>query len=985
MKLNQVFKSGMLLAFIMASLCAVAQTQQVSGSVVDSSGSPISGVSVKVTATSKGTLTLTDGTFSLNATPKDSLRFDYIGYESQTVLVGTQKNIRVTLHSSSHELADVTLVSVGYGTLDKSEVSSAITHLNASDLSSVAGNGALMSMQGKVSGLNVTNTGTGDPNSSPSIQLRGVSSRNAGLGPLYVINGIPGGNIDNLNQNDILSIDVLKGGAASAIYGTRGSNGVILITTKKGSSDAKVVYDGYLSLDFPTNTLQVLNREQFLAHDRGTDFGSNTDWLAALTKSPAVSNKHTLQFSGGSSNTNYIGTVDYRNAHGIDLRSSKTEYGARVNINHRAQNNLYEISFNVAPRYAKTNMADREFFAKALSLNPTLSPYDDKGNYAYINNGGLFPFNPVEKSNLAKNQQEIKYLDLSGSFKLNIAPGLNTIVTGGEVSSSFRNYLFEPSILSTRDEGNGGTGRNYARQQLQESDQKSFEWTGNYDATFNKHSIKVLAGYSYQLFTNSGFGAANEGFPSDLLTWDNLGTGSYGQEEGVDSTTSYRNQSTLIAFFGRINYNFDKKYYLSASLRHEGSSKFGASNKWGDFPAVSAAWRVTQEPFMKSVDWLNELKLRVDYGETGNQDFDSYKSLLTYSGYGFFMFNQNNYQVIGPSQTPNPYLVWEKAQNFNLGVDFDIYNGLLSGSLNYYIRKNKDLLGDYPIPVPPNIQPNIYANVGTMKNSGFELQLEAQIIRHKNFTYTASFTGATNSNEFVSFSNNLYEASNYLDVVGMPAPGSPGNLQRLQEGKRIGSFYGLKSAGVDSTGALLVYNKDGEIIRGDKANNDDKRFIGNGLPKFTASLGNNFTYKNWDLGIFFRGAFGYDLFNTSAFYLGTPSTQQDANVLTSAYGSSKYAKLTNPATTAILSDYFLESGDFVKLDNITLGYTHSFKNKYVRQLRAYVTGRNLKTFTKFTGGDPELIQTNGLYPGVTNKLDYYPSSLQLIFGLQVTF
>lgn len=985
MKLNQVFKSGMLLACIMASLCAVAQTQQVSGSVVDSSGSPISGVSVKVTATSKGTLTLTDGTFSLNATPKDSLRFDYIGYESQTVLVGTQKNIRVTLHSSSHELADVTLVSVGYGTLDKSEVSSAITHLNASDLSSVAGNGALMSMQGKVSGLNVTNTGTGDPNSSPSIQLRGVSSRNAGLGPLYVINGIPGGNIDNLNQNDILSIDVLKGGAASAIYGTRGSNGVILITTKKGSSDAKVVYDGYLSLDFPTNTLQVLNREQFLAHDRGTDFGSNTDWLAALTKSPAVSNKHTLQFSGGSSNTNYIGTVDYRNAHGIDLRSSKTEYGARVNINHRAQNNLYEISFNVAPRYAKTNMADREFFAKALSLNPTLSPYDDKGNYAYINNGGLFPFNPVEKSNLAKNQQEIKYLDLSGSFKLNIAPGLNTIVTGGEVSSSFRNYLFEPSILSTRDEGNGGTGRNYARQQLQESDQKSFEWTGNYDATFNKHSIKVLAGYSYQLFTNSGFGAANEGFPSDLLTWDNLGTGSYGQEEGVDSTTSYRNQSTLIAFFGRINYNFDKKYYLSASLRHEGSSKFGASNKWGDFPAVSAAWRVTQEPFMKGVDWLNELKLRVDYGETGNQDFDSYKSLLTYSGYGFFMFNQNNYQVIGPSQTPNPYLVWEKAQNFNLGVDFDIYNGLLSGSLNYYIRKNKDLLGDYPIPVPPNIQPNIYANVGTMKNSGFELQLEAQIIRHKNFTYTASFTGATNSNEFVSFSNNLYEASNYLDVVGMPAPGSPGNLQRLQEGKRIGSFYGLKSAGVDSTGALLVYNKDGEIIRGDKANNDDKRFIGNGLPKFTASLGNNFTYKNWDLGIFFRGAFGYDLFNTSAFYLGTPSTQQDANVLTSAYGSSKYAKLTNPATTAILSDYFLESGDFVKLDNITLGYTHSFKNKYVRQLRAYVTGRNLKTFTKFTGGDPELIQTNGLYPGVTNKLDYYPSSLQLIFGLQVTF
>lgn len=985
MKLNQVFKSGMLLVFILASFCAVAQTQKVSGTVVDSSGSPILGVSVKVVGSGGGTLTSTAGGFSIQASPTDSLKFDFIGYESQVVLVGSAKNIHVTLHSVSNQLADVTLVSVGYGSLNKTEVSSAITHLDASDLSSVAGNGALMSMQGKVSGLNVTNTGTGDPNSTPNIQLRGASSRNAGLGPLYVINGIPGGNIDNLNQNDILSIDVLKGGAASAIYGTRGSNGVIVITTKKGSSDSRVVYDGYLSLDYPTNKLHVLNRNEFMEHQRGTDFGGNTDWLEALTKSPAVSHKQTLQFSGGSSNTNYIGTVDYRNAHGIDLRSSKAEYGARVNINHHSKNGLYEISFNVAPRYAKTNLADRELFAKALSLNPTLSPYKEDGNYAYINNGGLFPFNPVEKSNLVKDQQEIKYLDMSGSFKLNIAPGLNTIVTGGEVSSSFRNYDFEPSILTTRDKGNGGNGRNYAKQALDEHDQKSFEWTGNYNATFGKHNIKVLGGYSYQLFTNSGFGASNEDFPSDLLTWDNLGTGLYGQEEGVDGTSSYRNESTLIAFFGRVNYNFDKKYYLSASLRHEGSSKFGENNKWGNFPAVSAAWRLTQEPFMKGIDWLNELKLRVDYGETGNQDFDSYKSLLTYSGYGFFLFNQNNYQVIGPSQTPNPFLVWEKAQNFNLGVDFDIKNGLLSGSLNYYVRKNKDLLGDYPIPVPPNIQSSIYANVGTMKNSGLELQLDAQIIRHKDFTYTASFTGATNSNEFVAFSNSLYEASPYLDVVGMPAPGSPGNLQRLQEGKRIGSFYGLKSAGVDSTGALLVYNKDGEIIRGDKANNDDKQFIGNGLPKFTASLGNNFTYKNWDLSIFFRGAFGYKLFNTSAFYLGTPSTQQDANVLTSAYDDSKYAKLTNPATTAILSDYFLESGDFVKLDNVTLGYTHTFENKYIRQLRAYVTGRNLKTFTKFTGGDPELIETNGLYPGVTNKLDYYPSSLQLIFGLQVTF
>jgi len=985
MKLMHVFKTGILLAFMLLSLYGFSQMVPVEGKVVDVSGKSISGVSVKVIGGKGGTLTDKQGSFHLNANPSDSLKFDFIGYESKAVRVGTQRNISVTLMAASNQLADVTLVSVGYGSLDKTEVSSAITHLDASELSSVAGNGALMSMQGKVAGLNVTNTATGDPNSSASIQLRGASSRNAGLGPLYVINGIPGGNIDNLNQNDILSIDVLKGGAASAIYGTRGSNGVIVITTKKGSADAKVVYDGYLALDYPTNTLEVLNKEQFLAHDRGVDYGSGTDWLKAVTRSPSVSDKQTLQFSGGSSNTNYIGTLDYRNAHGIDLRSSKTEYGARVNINHRASNNLYEVNFNVAPRYAKTNLSDKSFFAKALSLNPTLSPYDENGNYAYINNGGLFPFNPVERSNLIKDQQEIKYLDISGSFKLNLTPELNTIVTLGEISSSFRNYDFEPSILSTRATENGGTGRNYAKQQLDESDQKSFEWIGNYDKTFGAHTIKVLGGYSFQLFTNSGFGASNEDFPSDLLTWDNLGTGLYGQEEGVDGTSSYRNQSKLIAFFGRVNYDFDKRFYLSASLRHEGSSKFGANHKWGNFPAVSAAWRLTQEPFMKSVDWLNELKLRVDYGETGNQDFSSYKSILTYGGYGFFTFNGKNYQVIGPSQTANPDLAWEKAQNFNVGVDFDIKNSLISGSLNYYIRRNKDLLGDYPIPVPPNIETSIYANVGTMKNTGFELQLDALIIQRKNFSYIASFNGATNSNEFISFSNSLYEASNYLDVVSMPAPGSPGTIQRLQEGQRIGSFYLMRSAGIDSTGALLVYNKDGEIIRGDKASNDDKQFIGNGLPKFTASLGNNFTYKNWDLSVFFRGAFGYDVFNTTAFYLGTPATQQDANVLISAYGNGKYAKLTNAATSAILSDYFLESGNFVKLDNVTLGYTAHFENKYIRQFRAYITGRNLKTFTKYSAGDPELIQTNGLYPGVTNSLDYFPSTLQLIFGVQVTF
>lgn len=676
-----------------------------------------------------------------------------------------------------------------------------------------------------------------------------------------------------------------------------------------------------------------------------------------------------------------MASADYRNAGGIDLRASKLEYGSRININHTSANNLYAVTLNVAPRYIKTNLTDNSGFNYALTLNPTLSPYDSAGRYAYINSG-FFANNPVEVTNMVKSQQEIKYLDISGSFRLNILRNLYSSVTVGEISSNFRNLNFLPSTVTTVTTGNG---RNTASQSLDDNDQKSFEWTGNYLLNANKHSLKALAGYSFQQFTSSGFNASNQQFPSDVLTYNNLGSGLWNVQTGVNGVGSYKNSSKLIAFFGRLNYDFDQKYYLSASIRREGSSKFGFNNKWGNFPAASVAWRLSEENFMKGIAWLDELKLRADYGETGNQDFGNYLSLDTYSGYGYYLFNGVTYQVWGPSQNTNYNLRWEKAINFNVGLDFDLLNRSITGSVNYYIRTNKDLLGSYSVPNPPNVQGTTFANVGTMKNSGVEIQLSAAVVKQRRFSYTLTVAGATNGNKFVSFSNDLFKGQTYLDVVGMPAPGSPGNIQRLQENKRIGSFYALKSAGVDNTGALLVYNKKGETITANKATNDDKQFVGNGLPEFTASLGNNFTYKHWDLSIFLRGSFGFDLFNTTSFYLGTPATQQNANVLTSAYDGGKYSKLTNASTYSALSDYFLEKGDFVKIDNVMLGYTQPLTFKYLRSFRLYATARNLKTFTKYTGGDPDLIQVNGLYPGVTSSLSYYPSSIQLLLGLQLTF
>lgn len=995
-----MYRKFLLLLSICSLLCVLAfsanaQTKTISGTVTDiADGSALPGVNISDNTKSSTATTNTKGIYSITIPAgAKTITFSFIGYGSKTLPIPADNTLNVTLSSASNTLEEVVVVSVGYGTLDKREVSSSITHISSKDLLAVASNNPLMSLQGKVPGLNITNTAGADPNSSPSIQLRGVSSRNAGLGPLYVINGIPGGNIDNINQNDIESIDVLKGGAASAIYGTRGSNGVIIITTKKGSSQSRMFYDGYASFDYLTNKLENLSPEEFITNrvqnKQGQDYKAKTNWLDEVTNSPAFAQKHTVQFSGGSAKTNYFASGDYREADGIDLRAHKREYGARLTINHVTDNNMFVASLSVAPRMMKTNNADQGNFNNALTLNPTYPIFNSAGKYNYINTG-FFSNNPVENANLIKSQGEIKELDINGSLKMNILSNLSTTVTISQISRSFKRLDFSPSTLSSVVQANKITQTNFAKQEQQENDQKNIEWTGNYSLDLGNNHFKVLGGYSYSLYNYKQFSAQNYDFPFDTYEWNNLGSGLYNggaAGQGQSAVGSTQNGSTLISFFGRVNYDFNNRYILTASLRREGSSKFGNNNKWGNFPAVSAAWRLSEETFIKDrLPWVDELKIRADYGITGNQDFDNYKSLLLYGGAGYFPYNGQYYQVYGPSSNVNPDLSWEKSANFNVGLDFSILKNRISGSLDYYIRTNKDLLGNYNVPVPPNTQATTFANVGTMKNYGIELALSGEAIKQDDFEYSINLAFSYNRNKFISFSNEIYQGGTFEDVAGLPAPGSPGNIQRIQEGHSIGEFYTLRSAGVNDAGALLVYKKDGSIVQANLASNDDKQFVGNGLPKFIASLGNTFRYKRFDLGIFLRGTFGYKIFNTSAFYIGTPSSQSDANVLKSAYdSSSKYSLLKSSATTSIASDYFLENGSFLKIDNVSLGYRQPLKTKYLNSLRIYATGRNLHTFTSFTGGDPDLIQVNGLTPGVNTSLNYYPSTLQLIFGLQVTF
>ncbi|WP_031426765.1 SusC/RagA family TonB-linked outer membrane protein [Flavimarina sp. Hel_I_48] len=983
-KLRSNLKSILLLNLILFfTHQTFAQEATISGSVNTTEGEPIPFANILIKGTTQGTTADMDGNYNITARTGDFIVFSSIGYKSLEIAIENQTTINAELQEDVSALDEV--VVVGYGTLDKKEVTSSITHVDGDELLTVSSNNPIMALQGKVPGLTIDNSSAADPNSNPSIQLRGVSSRNAGLGPLIVINGFPGGSLQGINQNDIKSIDILKGGAASAIYGTRGSNGVIIITTKTGTGKPSAQYSHYVSLDFLSdNTLRPLTASQYLENERGIDFGGNTDWIDAITRSNALVQKHTLSVSGGGPSTTYRATVDYKKAEGIDIRSSREEYGARVIVNHKSENGRYEVDLNIAPRYAKRNDANYDVFGKALTLNPTIPVRDAQSpsGYTNIQQGYDGPYNILETLSLEEDGSEEKILDWNGSFTWNFSPTLNTKISIGESTTDYFDFFFRPSTSSIAinfDEGENSANRAYNKY-----DTKSLEWIGNYSLDIKKNTFKLLGGYSYQYFQSSGLSASNRNFPSDAFTYNNLGSGLYNQEEeGRLGLGSFKDSSTLIAFFSRLNYDFDNKYLMSASIRYEGSSKFGYENKWGVFPAVSVGWRVNDEEFMENVTWIDELKLRADYGETGNQDFGNYLSLDTYQGFGYYPLAGEYYQVWGPNQNTNYNLKWEKAINTNIGVDFGFLQRF-SGSFNYYKRKNEDLLGYYPVQLPPNIVDQTYANVGTMENSGFELQLNASVIKSDDFSYDIAFAGSTIENKFVSFSNAQYEGQDFIDVVGLPAPGSPGNAQRLEEGKRIGSFYMYKSAGVSDQGELLIYNQAGDVITGAQAVYDDRQFVGNGLPRYNLSLSNTFKYKNWDASVFFRGKFDYELFNTLGFYIGTPVTPNEANVLQSAY-EGPYSQLTSFTTISSVSDYFLESGDFVKLENITLGYTVDLKEGFANSLRIYASANNVATFTNFSGGDPDSYPFNGLYPGINSSRQYYPSTTQIVFGFDFNF
>lgn len=620
----------------------------VSGTVTDTKGEPLIGATIKVEGEASGMATDIDGRYELSVPEGARLEFSYIGYQTEKKKVSDGGTLDIVLAEDTRMLDEV--VVIGYGTIDKKELTSAVSHVSAKDFQSVAATDVSMLIQGKVPGLSVVNTAAADPNSAASLQIRGVSSREAGVSPLIVLDGVPGASLTNINPNDIASFDVLKDGAASAIYGTRGSNGVIVITTKKGARDGQThtTYSATLSWDKANRDLDMMDAEDYRAMrlpsgDAAVDLGASED-LFDMVQQVAFKQQHTITVSGGNANSNYRVTADYRNADGIEKRGNREEYGARATVNHTTKGGLFSINLNVAPRVVYRNLADNDVFRRAVEANPTTPVWnpDVPGRYYDFTDVNGF-VNPLESMNLVRNKSQEKIIDWDATLKLNLLPlfmpnakhsqTLNTQVTFADHQYNNDVNYFEPSTMNQhiRNDLKG-----YASRTANNARNLSLEWLGNYSISLNNHNIRAMVGYSYQYWQNSGFSAENKDFANDGVGADNLGSGAWMKEEGEVGMSSYKNDNKLIAFFGRISYDYDGRYLLTASLRHEGSSRFGKNHKWGNFPAVSAGWRISNEKFMEGTSsWLNDLKIRADFGVTGNQEFGSYLSLDTMGPFGY--------------------------------------------------------------------------------------------------------------------------------------------------------------------------------------------------------------------------------------------------------------------------------------------------------------------------------------------------------------
>lgn len=973
-------------ALLLVSTLTFAQSK-VSGTVKDANGEPLMGVSVMEVGTNNGAVTDINGNYTLNVKPGAKLKLSYIGFTSKTIKASG--NSQIVLDEDNTALNEV--VVVGYGTMRRKDVTSSITTVKAEDLNQGVFTDPGQMLQGKVPGLVVSSTA--DPNGSPTITLRGASTlRTGAMSPYYVVDGIPGVDISIVSPEDIESIDVLRDATATAIYGSKAANGVIIITTKKGAEEkTNVSYNGYVAFDNILKKYDVCTADDLRQYAKDNnitlkDGGANTDWQDEVLRT-GISHNHNVNISGGNGSTNYMISADLRKREGVIKMTGFDRFNVRSLVSTKTLKDHLTVSLGANMMYGKHfGVPSGNEGASVLDAMNYYSPTNAIKNAdgIWTVGSGSKNYNPLALMEENKSETVWKRNQFVGKTALELWKGFVW-----SVNYSWSNYQSTYSAYNTRNSQLEGIGNKngQATRNTYFGREQTFETYLNYDFKVGKSKWGLMGGYSWEeKKNNDGFGLSVEGYYNDDLGWYNM---SYAQTIlGVQNSvqSGYLEKVRNISFYGRVNYSFDSRYMLQATIRRDGSSVFGKNNRWGTFPSVSAAWNITEEKFMQNQHIFDNLKLRAGYGISGNaMGFDVYSSYNTYGASGTFVYDGKTYRTYGATKNANPDLKWESTGMLNIGLDFAFLKGRLNGTVEVYHKKTKDLIWSYPVSTTQYIYGWMDANVGEMTNKGIEFTLNAVPVRTKNFMWSTTLNLSHNKNTVDKMQNETFHTTNLTQgdpmVAGVSADGW---TQRIMEGEPIGTFYTYQYAGiVNGRSEYYVLDENGNRT-GETTNNPslkDRSITGCAQPKLNAGWNNTLTYKNWSLNAFITGVFGNDVYNSArAHYTAAQMFSDGKNVLKEF--------LSNPvgdASSSLPSDRYIEKGSYVRLQTLSLSYTfRNCFNDWIQELTLYGTANNLFTITNYKGLDPE-VNMGGIDPGIDYRWSRYPHTRTFMVGVKINF
>ncbi len=958
------------------------QKQTVSGIITDENGLPLPGASVIEEGTKNGMVTDFDGKYKLTVESSQSvIVVSFVGYKEKKV-TANQSVINIQLIPDATDLQEI--VVVGYGTTAKKDVTGAVSSIASKDMNQGAIVNPLQLISGKAAGVNINQIGS-EPGSGPSVRIRGITSLIGGSDPLVVVDGIQG-NLDLLNQvppTEIETIDILKDASATAVYGSRGAPGVIIVTTKKSKAGKTTMeYIGSTSLDFIPKKLDMMNADEWWATAQSVgvpasaNHGSNTDWYGILTQT-GITQTHTLSFGGGTDKFNYRASLTAILQDGVVINTDYKKYIGRVQATQLALDDKLKLTFNLNSGITDTNSTIQDIGTAAYMSNlitnaylvrPTDPVFNTDGTY--FTDPNVFQYlNPYAAAQTVVNERQED--NLFGSLKadLDFTKDLQGSWFGSWRKTSQTEGYFLPAESTN---AYAIDQKGYANIRDRRQNEKLTNLSLTYKKTFGIHSINALALYEWQSQTYQGNYAQAKGFINDKTTYNALQFGDISKATSGD-ISSYKNDRTLVSYLARVNYSLLDRYLFTGSIRRDGSSVFGANNKWGNFPSASLAWQINKESFMESQNVFNELKLRVGYGVTGNQQgLGPQNSLSLVNSAGTTYFGGSPITNFNISQNANADLRWETKKQTNIGLDFSLLDSRLRGTFDVYTSKTENLLFNYTVPQPPYPYNTIMANVGSISNKGLEFALAYDVIKTQNSTLTLAGNVSLMKNEVLNLSGSINGVPLNTDYVGWGAANS-----YLVTGKPIGAFYILEHTGKNDNGVETVLDRDGNGVIDQGVKSPDRYYAGSALPTYTFSFNPSYKYKNFDASMLIRGSGGNKIYNGLRSNLSRLENIGKSNVLASAVEEGIY-------TTPYGSDLWLEDGSFVRLENLTAGYNFRFTDKYIDTIRLSLTGNNLFLITDYSGIDPELNLSGG-GDNFGGDKGIYPRTRSVAFGLTVKF